>query len=176
MPEPEVVYIYDPSVDANLDWKIRVILGTCFGDLCFRQQRFCTELPAHRWVIYGTGDIIAAHVAIHIKVLGSEQGDIKAGGVAEVCVHPDYRGRRLTRRLLTAAEDYMRENGIDFSALFGDAKVYSSAGYRQQGNPLRYYEKTSNSWECGANTGFMVKELTGRKWPQGTIDLRGPKF
>ena len=176
MSEAEIHYLYDPAVDTDMDWKLRALIGTCFGDPEFRRQRFFHELPQHRWVIFGTGGILAAHLAIHSKIFGSGAGELKAGGVAEVCVHPDYRGRHYVPALLAAAERDLTTWGTEFSVLFGNPKVYGHSGYRVVDNPLRHYDIGKKAWVVESSGWAMVKELGARRWPAGEIDLRGPHF
>ena len=43
---------------------------------------------------------MVAHLAIHDKVIGTTAGDLRVGGIAEVCVAAAQRGQGLVRRLM----------------------------------------------------------------------------
>jgi len=81
-----VEYIYDPSVDDDLDWQLRILLSKCFKDPIFRVRRFNNELPGHRWVIGDEEGAPVAHAAVHDKRIGSTGGEFHVDAVAEVCI------------------------------------------------------------------------------------------
>src|SRR6266436_3571502 len=101
-------YVPDSQVDAALDEQLRALLSACFTgprNERFKAQRYCHEMPQHRWLIREPGRVIA-HVALHDKIIGSMEGDRSIGGVAEVAVHPDFRGQGLVRRLLAEGHEW----------------------------------------------------------------------
>lgn len=125
------IYVYDPTVDDALDEALRRLLSCCFSVPVLRRQRFNYELPAHRWILFETDGDPFAHVAVHDKHIGTPDGDVRVGGVAEVCVHPSRRGQGHVRTLLESAHAWMRQQGMAFSILFGRPEVYGGSGYRQ---------------------------------------------
>ena len=187
---PKIEYVCEPSVDAELDWQLRVLLALCFTPPQFSARRFHYEMPLHRWFIrdpfvlaeqFPRGESpqrrIIAHLAVHDKTLGCTAGDIRIGGVAEVCVHPDFRGQKLVSRLLEPAHAWMREAGMPFGMLLGNPKVYGSNGYKAVQNPLRFYDVAAKAWVTRtAADCALVKPLGTRVWPAGEIDLRCPWF
>jgi len=174
-----IEYIEDHKVSAALDAELRALLSSCFtgeSNEVFCHQRFFHEMPSHRWLGRDGEDQLVAHLAIHDKVIGTTAGDLHVGGIAEVCVAVAQRGRGLVRRLLAEGQDWMIGQGMSFGTLFGNARVYGSSGYRAVDNPIRYLIPKTDSWLTEPLTNFLVKPLASIPWPDGMIDLRGPKF
>ncbi len=169
-------YIYDPTVTRDLDREIRELLGLCFSDETFRYQRFNYELPAHRWILRNAAGALVAQVAVHDKRLGTEAGEVRVAGVAEVCVHPDERGKGYMRLLLEQAHRWCREQGMLFSTLFGISEIYGTFGYLPKKNPLFFFNVNTGSWKQESFSRFQVLPLTAQEWPHGRIDLHGPKY
>jgi GNAT superfamily N-acetyltransferase len=177
---PTIEQIADAQVDGALDSQLRDLLVTCFPkDPQFRGQRHWRELPLHRWFIRGDDDQrrLAAHVCIHRKVLGTETGgDLLVGGVAAVCVRPEFRGRGFARLMLAQVQPWLAQRGYEFGMLFGNRRVYSSSGYIVIDNPLRYIDWESRQPKIEVLSNAMVRQLAAKPWPTGVIDLRGPTF
>jgi len=170
-------YVYDPSIEADLDWELRVLFAGCWPGSMFRAKRYNAELPAHRWIVRADDQSLAAHLAIHDKLVRVDGKILRVGGVAEVCVHPAHRGKKLVSRLLASAHAWMESEGIPFSVLFGRIEVYASQGYRQIPNPCRCYNASHSAWETGATPWILVRPLASDPWPEtGILDLRSPSF
>ena len=171
-------YIADRDVGLVLNEELCALFSTCFtgpNDERFKRQRYYSEMPQHRWLIREPG-LVIAHVAMHEKQIGTVAGEFTIGGVAEVAVHPDYRGRGLAKQVLSAANAAFAERGVQFSFLFGRPNVYGSSGYVPVMNPLRHYDTVSCEWFVRKLDFAMVKMLGATPWPEGEIDLRGPVF
>jgi len=162
-----MTYLEDEDVTPELDEALRALLALCFTFEPFATQRFCNEMPSHRWLIY-SGDQLIAHVATHDKSFRIGATTMTFCGVAEVCVHPDHRGQGLVGRLLAAAETH--HAACDFSILLGSPDVYTRYGYRTVKNvifPLYTEEPHSHA---------MVKCLSADAWPDRRVVLGGPYF
>jgi predicted N-acetyltransferase YhbS len=176
MSTPEVAYVYDPSVTEDLDWQLRVLLTACFPGPMFRHKRYNAELPAHRWIIRAEDGSLVAHVAAHDKHIRVGDQPLRVGGIAEVCVHPAYRGRKFVGLLLEAAHAWMRAEGIPFSILFGHEQVYRSKGYALVTAPCRMFNAGKAEWEITSPSHFLVRPIADATWPPGLVDLRCPAF
>lgn len=176
MNSPKVKFILDSDVNQDLNNRLIQILSVCFPDQhVFTKQRYYKELPNYRWIIENKSEIIA-HAALHKKEIITESNKIIIGGIAEVCVHPEYRGNGLVKLLLTHAHDFSIKEGFMFTMLFGDAKVYSSSGYKVIENKIKYLDHITKLWKVENISDVMVKELATYMWPKGIIDLQGPTF
>lgn len=127
----ESFYLSDAEIDSDCDRAIRDLLCACFTrpeHARFKTQRFFYSPYPHRWLLR-SGNRPIAHLGIHEREMIAGPKRLPCGGIADVCVHPDFRGRGLMRRLLTDAHAWMRNRGWAFSILFGDEQVYQSSGY-----------------------------------------------
>ena len=174
----EVEYLADSSVGAALDAQIRGLLTTCFTkpeDVVFRDRRYFVEPYPNRWVIRDTRGVIIAHVGVHEKAVEADGRTFRIGGIAEVCVHPDFRGRGFVRAMLACVHDWLIRHEFDFAVLFGDPSIYSSSGYVQVNN-LVHDDVTSTGEKCTSQSPAMVRLLSDAPWPDGRVYLPGPKF
>ena len=64
-----------------------------------------------------------------MQKLGTEIGDVAIGGVADVCVHPQYRGRGFVHQMLKVVHEWLSSHDFSFALLFGDPRVYASSGH-----------------------------------------------
>jgi GNAT superfamily N-acetyltransferase len=175
----QLEYIEDRNVDAALDAELRGLLSTCFTgktNEIFQHQRFFSVMPQHRWLARSSEGQLVAHLALHDKIIGTTVGDLRVGGIAEVCVTPSHRGQGLVRQLLALSDDWMTRQGVPFGILLGKQEVYGSSGYRQADNLVRYLVPSTGEWLEQSFSYFLIKPFGAIPWPTGLIDLRGPKF
>ena len=151
------------------------MLTMCFTqphDVVFRDQRYFCEPYPNRWIIRNEQRAIVAHIGVHEKAVEANGERFPIGGIAEVCVHPDYRGRGYVRTMLRCIHAWLAERGFVFSVLFGRPCLYESSGYVQVENLFH------GGFPLGERTqvNAMVKELSGKLWPSSEVHLPGPKF
>lgn len=171
-----IIYMYDSEVDEEMNKQLIQLLALCFNDQpVFQKQRYFKELPQHRWMIKDDDKIIA-HVAVHDKDIESEKGIMKTGGIAEVCVHPDYRGMGFVKRMLAVIHEWLKDNGFDFAMLYGDVNVYRSSGYYSIKNEIKYLDHITNEWKSEVSEDAMVASINRDDWPDGLININGPTF
>ena len=172
--KPSVTYISDVGVEAAQDREIRDLLTTCFTkpeDVCFKTRRYFKEPYPHRWVIRNASGGLAAHVGLHEKMVESDGRTFRIGGIAEVCVHPEARGKGYVRAMLRKIDAWQARQGFSFSMLFGDPQVYGSSGYVEVGNLV--YGGEDKGWTPATG---MIKPLAQTPWPTGQVKLYGLKF
>ena len=174
-----IEYIRDSNVDMYLDRSLRDLLCNCFTEpiaKVFRECRYFKEPPSHRWLIQSEDTQLIAHVALHEKVVTASHQQIRVGGIAEVCVHPEYRGQGLVRQLLAAVHDWLRSKDYSFSILSGYPCVYTSSGYVSITN--LYQEKTldNDSVKLEPVPLAIVCQLLDNKWPDDRVYLLGKSF
>ena len=172
--KPEIKYLPDDSVDVALDEELRRLLTTCFTkpqDVVFRERRYFLEPYHHRWVILDGEGAMVAHIGVHEKRVEAEGQLYRIGGIAEVCVHPEYRGRGYVGMMLQCVHDWLRRHDFTFAVLFGDPRVYGSSGYAEISNLVHGSDK--EGWKP---VPAMIKALSATPWPHATVQLPGPKF
>ena len=175
----QLEYVREPDVSEVLDRELRELIGNSFPQpRCsfFFERRYAQEMPLHRHLLRDAAGRLVAHVAVHEKLLGVGSEELLVGGIAEVCVHESHRGQGLARRLLDRTHDDLRERGIEFAVLFGDAPVYAASGYLALSAEIRRFDPATQSFETGPSRVALYKPLTLRPWPDGSVDLRGPMF
>jgi len=171
-----IKYIQDTKVDETLNKKIIQLLRICFvKDPVFQYRRYCKEMPQHRWYIEKNSKIVA-HLALHEKKISTEIGEFPIGGVAEVCVHPDYRGRGSVKKILIETHNWLKENEYPFSVLFGEKEIYSSSGYTPVKNEIKYFDDKAGNWKIEPIRTAMTNVLSSTPWPDGLININGPMF
>ena len=174
--EWEWIYRPDAAMADDEDRRLRRLLVSCFAyNPYFRFRRFHLERPAHHWLARNASGQFVAHGAVHEKALGTAHGEIRVGGVADVCVAADHRGRGILKTMLTTIHDWMAAREMPFSMLFGQPRIYASSGYAVIGNELRASNSIARRW-IPTKGKPMVKALAGVPWPTCSIDLRGPTF
>ena len=171
---PEIEYLPDASVDDALDRQLRDLLTTCFTrpqDVVFRDRRYFREPYPHRWIIRDKRRTIVAHIGVHEKQVEAAGRTYLVGGIAEVCVHPDYRGRGYVRMMLRTIHRWLSKHGFVFAVLFGDPHVYGSSGYIQSTN--LFHGNDQEGWKPAKG---MITELSETSWPRADVHLPGPTF
>lgn len=175
LPIPE--YVADVSVNDLLDASLRNLLSACFTKTpVFRDRRYYNEPPAHRWLIRGPDGEPVAHVAVHEKQIFSGERVIPFGGIAEVCVHPDFRGQGYVGRLLAGAHAWLKDQAFPFAVLYGNPQYYSSSGYMTVTNLYRDLPDENGQIIRRPTEWAMVLPLGSQPWPEGEVYLPGPAF
>lgn len=170
----DVRYLADDTVDPGMDAELRELLSTCFTkpqDVVFRTQRYFRDPYPHRWVVCDGRGALVAHAGVHEKAVVVESAVLPIGGIGDLCVHPDWRGRGLVNAMLRDVHAWLRERRYLFAVLFGDLRVYRSSGYRQVCNLVHLAD--DGQWRTAT---ALVCELAGRPWPNETVRLQGHTF
>ncbi len=172
-----VQFIMDENITEVLDQQLRNLLTICFPkEQIFARQRFLYEKAKYRWFAFNEQSQPVAHTALHIKMMKTQDGEYSFGGIAEVCVHPEYRRKGLVHALMDKVDEFLRNEKIPFALLFGEGKIYLSSGYEEMKNEIRYFDPKREKWIVEINKDARFKELSDLKWPEGRIDLQGPMF
>ncbi len=173
---PTILYLPDVAVDADLDVELRTLLCACFTrphHAVFREHRHFRHPPQHRWLMCDESGRLIAQVAVHERRVEAAERSWPAGGLAEVCVHPDVQRRGLMSRLLARVHQDLHERGVVYSVLFGDPAVYSSSGYYAPLN-VSIGPDAEGRWEHVPRA--LVRVLGEQGWPTGDVRVPGPAF
>jgi predicted acetyltransferase len=176
----DVEYLLDAAVSQDDDRQLRELLSQCFlgpHNECFKTQRHFRIKAKHRFVLRDKDKIIRGNIAVHDLTIGTEQGDLRIAGIAEVAVDPLCRGKGYANLMLNHIHAWAAKEGFPFAMLYGDPKIYGSKGYVACHNITRYLDWDSKKTLDSPAMGGMNKPLkAGAIWPSGLIDLRGPTF
>jgi predicted N-acetyltransferase YhbS len=175
---PEITYLPDSTIDADIDRQIRALLTTCFTkaeDDIFHHRRFFKEPYPNRWVIHDDRPALVAHIGVHEKEIQTSGKTHRFGGIAEVCVHPDYRGKGYVKAMLAIVHPWLAKRGFEFAVLFGDPDIYGSSGYTEVDNLTMDVDPELPDSPREPVTA-MVLALGKAAWPEGEVYLPGPHF
>lgn len=175
---PDISYIPDSSVNSALDRELRELFTTCFTqphDRVFHHQRYFKTPYPHRWVIRDQQNKIIAHTGVHEKEFFLNGSWVQVGGVAEVCVHPDFRGLGYARTLLSVVHKWLFEKEFSFSLLFGDEQIYQSSGYSPASNLCSEIVPMGREGST-ALPHVLVRALTDTSWPTQNVYIEGVPF
>lgn len=154
--------------------EIAALLARCFGT-DFGGRSFFTH-HHHLRLVTREGGRIVGHMALVLRSVDLGPRRVTVAGLAEVATDPGHRGRGIAARLLQAAIDAARESLAEYLVLFGDAGVYSAAGFKVVQNMMRQTAVNGTQGLAFAE-GLMVLPLRQTPWPEeATLDLRGPVF
>lgn len=176
MSTPPIEYVPDAAVDPLLDDKLRKLLCLCFtkpGDRVFK-RRYLHEPPQHRWLMQDD-EMAIAHIAVHEKYVVVDKIKYPIGGIAEVCVHPNHRGKGYVKHILAAIEIWLLSQKVELTVLFGNPKIYASSGYRPVTN-LFHDGENSQGKPSFESVKAMAKPLANRAWFTTEVYLPGKTF
>ena len=165
-------------LSAGAEQAIIDLIAECFtadfaGRSFFQNRHHCRLLGWH-------GENLAGHLAIAYRaiLLGGERVNII--GIGEVAVADGYRRQGIGTRLVDAATKEGISSRADFALLFGEATIYSRAGYSPAPNVITMTEMEGCRTRAivrEAHPYFMVKPLGERQWDrEASVDLAGFAF
>jgi predicted N-acetyltransferase YhbS len=144
-----------------------------FGGRSYNQQRH------HVRILARAPDIIG-HMALTYRDIRVADVLTPIYGLAEVATDPDHRGRGIASAMLQAAIAEAKTSPAQFLLLFGDAGLYSAAGFRPATHRLHYTvlngARTRRTHRL-LSRGLMVLPLRDQTWPDGAdLDMLGHLF
>lgn len=161
------------SDDAEIAALLTRAFGPGFGGLSFYQQRHYVRLVVRQPDIIG-------HIALTYRAIRVGDDLINIMGLAEVATDPDHRGKGIASALLSAAIVEAKQSPAQFLLLFGDAPLYSAAGFRPTSHRMRYtvmYGARTRRTNTLQSNGLMVLPLRDQPWADGAdIDMAGHLF
>ena len=144
--------------------EIASLLARCFTT-DFGGRSFFTQ-PHDLRLIYRQGPIIA-HIALLLRSVQLGDRLVTIAGLAEVATEPAHRGQGLAATLVQAAIAEARTSPAEYLLLFGTAKLYTAAGFRNIPNQIAQVSDTS----------LMMLPVKDQPWPDtASLDLKGPCF
>ena len=124
-------------------------------------------------VILRQAQNVLAHLAIYERQVGIGSETLEIGMLGGIVVAPEHRRRGYSRLLVRRAHERLQARSIPFSILFAyKPEVYASSGYKLMQNATRFVD-ADGTWKTFVYRGSMYAELSPRRWPDQTLDLRG---
>jgi len=100
-------------------------------------------------------DELASSITVFLWPVRFRGGEILAGLIGSVCTHPDHRRRGYIRMLMEDAKNFMRDEGVTVSWLYGKQSVYGPCGYDTFNN----YSILAAEDFPGPETGLTLRPL-----------------
>ena len=121
-----------------------------------------------------------AHVAVIARDIFVGDDRFRVAGIGNVCVHPSYRGKGMSKKLLEKAMETAAEKGYDFGFLFCKTiiqDIYANLGWRAVAAPdiIRINPSgTEEGFQEWKNEDMaMYYPLSQNTFPAGVIHLKG---
>ena len=118
--------------------------------------------PAENNIILDVDGDMRAAVGLYYNTLTVGDETLKIGGIGNVAVHPDHRGKGYMQFCMLLALDEMKQNMTDISNLGGARQRYEHFSYEPAGIQTAFsYRKCNVTRTLGENrkSKFTIKEL-----------------
>lgn len=138
--------------------------------------------PADVHTIVFRGATAVAHVGYQRRIIRVGRHDVPVAGTGGVLVHPRWRSDGVGRRVMSYAQQAMRDDDhVEFGYLGCRDEVvpfYERTGWSQVYAEERHVSMTDPRATVTSTTGPLLvfaasENALGGGWPQGDIDLRG---
>jgi len=178
----ETTCVAEKDLTAELDKAILEIQHLAFPKTMeFVSQRWwhSPAAPEDLWfVCLQDGRLIGSVRLIHRRIQ-TPAGGLLAGGIANVCSHPQARGHGAASACMRASQQYMAK-GADFGLLFCGQKVhefYRKLGWQDVQNELSltYLDGRQGKKQEGHIMIYLGRRAVA-DWPAGEIDINGPDW
>jgi len=143
-------------------------------------RHFLHQLPSFRLIVRN-GSNLEGHVAIHHRIISSDEMIYNIFGIADLCVNTGARKSGIASALLDELEKIATEAQIDFLVLVTNVhKFYTKKGFEKAENVCRWV-MVQNNKSLGlvrrrVEDGLMYKKLSDLPWPKNELDLMGHVF
>lgn len=162
------------DLSGSLASGVRALLEDAFPDRAPGEKDYYSEhgAPALILVLRESEDVIG-HLATYQREVQIGDETLEVGMIGGVAIASDYRRRGHSRALIGQAHAYLMKASIPFSILFAyEPRVYQSSGYKLMQNETHFLDM-DGAWRTFVFRGSMYAELSGRHWPNRSLDLRG---
>jgi len=106
---------------------------------------------------------IVSHIQVFPKLIRIGKAQVWMGGIGGVATAPEYRRMGLASRLMWKGLEYMKDEGMETSLLFGDPAYYRRFGY-EVASPVSGFRIDSKSEAKGC------KGYSWRKFERGDLE------
>ena len=167
------------KINSKQQSDIRSLLQICFSSYPPDRSYF-NQLPSFRFLVYHE-KILIGHIAVVHRVIKFDEEVVTIFGVADLCVHPNFRDQDIASELLEKLENLGKKHSIDLIVLISKLnKLYKKSGFKKYNNKLKWL-MTNQHQSFGIvhrslDNSFLVKKITEKKLEKGTVDLLGSLF
>ncbi|MCL2116858.1 MAG: GNAT family N-acetyltransferase [Planctomycetaceae bacterium] len=179
------------DIDAVLDTRIRELLSRCFPDSPekFQSHRIWHNLSPQYTVLARSQDCgngfpdnetasVIGHVAVVIRTITTTWNwRYNVASIQGVSVAEEFRRIALATRMLERALDEAKRRGYLYAVLFCKESLvpfYERQGWRLTDDSVIMWNEQDCPITMRSNCP-MYKELTGRPFPEGPVDIHNPE-
>ncbi len=129
------------------------------------------DFPDLSLVAEENGEIVG-YVQIYDRTVRTTQGNLRVGGIGNVCVSRKHRGKGIGSKLLQTATDLMKEKGFNASLLFASKReFYEKNGWRVWESYWCSFEvPEAGEWSEGDFRDVMLlSEKFNEGWPMTVV-------
>lgn len=171
------------DIDNALDHAIRTLLAGCFprDRDHFSHCSWWHSIPQWRVLVSDDRGQIVGHVAVverGVKVDSARQ-PVHVAGIQSVAVHPVWRGKDISERMLELVIDEAEHRHLQAGLLFCREpllKVYGRMGWQHTGAKTCARDDDQRAVPLADYNHVMVYPLAWNRFPDGAIDLAGPDW
>ena len=176
----EFTLLNEYQIDQKTSTQINALLKKCFSDAEYAGRDYFKQLPHLRLLAIENGQVIG-QLGIDHRVMNLNDEAVRIFGVIDLCVDPEFRGQGIGSTLLTELESLAKKHvaKIDFLFLVTDTPaIYRNHGFKTT-NVETQWLKIDQHNTLGVGTEkiqdayFMVKEISGKQWKDGRLDMLG---
>jgi aminoglycoside 2'-N-acetyltransferase I len=147
------------------------LMERVFGDDPFSHMSYAKT----DWnVLVFLGDVLASNVDIVERTVTVGGLPLRLGGIGGVATLPEYRGRGLASRAMSAAVKSMKDElGFEYGLLITGSRrqtFYEGMGWQVISEPV-YFDQPSGKIKNEGIT--MSLAMAGKSWPPGVVDFCG---
>ena len=176
----KIDFIEEFQIGENIKIELVELLALCFSETAYRGRTFFKQLPHYRLILTDENKVIG-QVAIDYRIMNLNGEIVRVFGVIDLAIYPKRQGEGLGTKLMLELEKISsaNQNNIDFLFLVTDKPAfYERLGYKKTKLQVTWL-KINQGKNHGLTTeevndcDLMFKEVSGRKWSDGQLDMLG---
>lgn len=175
----EIKRISEYDIDPDLKNKLQGLLVDSFGEDYPSDRIYYKQLPHFRFVVIDAGNEIIGQVGLDYRVMNLNGKSIRVIGIIDLCVSKASESKGIGSSILSELNKFCKDKDIDYILLFADnPKLYLNNGFLSVKNKCKWLKIND---EDGSTYGIgheiikelMIKEVKGKEWEEGELDLLG---
>ena len=175
----EIKEILEYDIDNKLKNKLQKLLVDSFGTDFPSDRIYYKQLPHFRIIVSNENKDIIGQAGIDYRAMNLNGKSIMVIGIIDLCVAKAYRSKGIGSLILSEIHKFCKDKSVDYILLFADnPKLYLNNGFVSVENKCKWLQindEDQTIYGIGHERikELMIKELRGKKWEDGELDLLG---
>ena len=171
--------IEEYNVNHQTKYELQKLLIESFGKDFPSGRIFYKQRPHFRFIVRDTYNHLIGQVGLDYRAMNLNGKQIAVLGIIDLCISEAHRSKGTASLLLSKIDEFCKDKEIDFILLFADkSNLYLKNGFKSVKNKCKWLQIDDvNQTTVGIGqkeiTELMVKEMNGKKWEEGEVDLLG---